>query len=359
MDQESKLKIIFIAGIQDEMHRGCVRLGQAPLQDGTSVNTPPNAPALLAAAANKADAKTRGTGIRHVIHHAEIGIAFKKGNARKVTAAQVAALLMRSGIRPHDFPGGDTRHDWYDCSPKTAENAILAAKNGLRQLDARDIIRDITEVQEPAKRPEKAKGKKARKVQQKRAADALKWDDAMRLIASLQEDGRYREAMIAAIGCYMGLRISDTLQLRWKDLLPKDHLELVEIKTGKKRTIRINPALAAITRACHEDLCIEDDGEYIARSPQYGGNRPITRQRVNQLTHEMKRRYLPDKEIAFSSHTFRKTFGRRVYQNECKHNRGETALMLLADVFGHSNTNITKRYLGIRKEEILSVYDIL
>ncbi len=39
--------------------------------------------------------------------------------------------------------------------------------------------------------------------------------------------------------------------------------------------------------------------------------------------------------------------------------RDDEALLLLADVLGHSNIAITKRYLGIRKEEILSVYDSL
>ena len=60
-----------------------------------------------------------------------------------------------------------------------------------------------------------------------------------------------------------------------------------------------------------------------------------------------------------SSHSLRKTFGRRVWLQECDRGRGDEALLLLADVFGHSNIAITKRYLGIRKEEILSVYDSL
>jgi integrase len=57
-----------------------------------------------------------------------------------------------------------------------------------------------------------------------------------------------------------------------------------------------------------------------------------------------------------STHTFRKTLGRRVvevneYSNE--------SLVLLMQLFGHSNMGITKRYLGITKDEIHNVYDCL
>ena len=38
---------------------------------------------------------------------------------------------------------------------------------------------------------------------------------------------------------------------------------------------------------------------------------------------------------------------------------GEMALIMLSELFNHSNIAITKRYLGLRKEEILHCYDLL
>ncbi len=35
------------------------------------------------------------------------------------------------------------------------------------------------------------------------------------------------------------------------------------------------------------------------------------------------------------------------------------ALVMLSELFNHSNIAITKRYLGIRKDEILRCYDLL
>ena len=59
----------------------------------------------------------------------------------------------------------------------------------------------------------------------------------------------------------------------------------------------------------------------------------------------------------FSCHSLRKTFGRQVYT--MNDNNAELALVKLMELFNHSNVAITKRYLGLRQEEILQTYDCL
>ena len=44
-----------------------------------------------------------------------------------------------------------------------------------------------------------------------------------------------------------------------------------------------------------------------------------------------------------SSHTLRKTFGRRIYENN---GQSEHALILLSHIFGHRNIGVTLRYIG-------------
>ncbi|MBS1589532.1 MAG: hypothetical protein JST52_07960 [Bacteroidetes bacterium] len=61
----------------------------------------------------------------------------------------------------------------------------------------------------------------------------------------------------------------------------------------------------------------------------------------------------PNLSYIVSSHFMRKTFGRRVWENN---HRSEESLIKLSEVFGHSNIAITRRYLGIRQEEIADVY---
>lgn len=191
------------------------------------------------------------------------------------------------------------------------------------------------------------------------AADALDWDEAKKLINRLQKDNRYRDSMLIACGCYLGLRISDLRLLKWKTVIDEESTVIEEIKTDKKRALRINDSLREIAQKCYDELCIEDKDSYIFASGQYDGTRPFTRQRADQILKECKKNYKIRSAKIFSTHSLRKTFGRRVWMQECEKGRGEQALVLLCDVFGHSSVQITKRYLGIRQEEILSVYDAL
>lgn len=59
----------------------------------------------------------------------------------------------------------------------------------------------------------------------------------------------------------------------------------------------------------------------------------------------------------FSTHSFRKTLGRKVV--EMAGENSEMALIKLAEIFNHSNTAITRRYLGLRQQELREVYDSL
>ena len=59
----------------------------------------------------------------------------------------------------------------------------------------------------------------------------------------------------------------------------------------------------------------------------------------------------------FSCHSLLKTFGRQVYNMNS--DNSELALVKLMELFNHSSIAITKRYLGLRQEEILQTYDCL
>lgn len=59
----------------------------------------------------------------------------------------------------------------------------------------------------------------------------------------------------------------------------------------------------------------------------------------------------------FSTHSLRKCFGRGVYNQNS--DNAEMALVKLMELFNHSSIAITKRYLGLRQEEILQTYDSL
>jgi site-specific recombinase XerD len=59
---------------------------------------------------------------------------------------------------------------------------------------------------------------------------------------------------------------------------------------------------------------------------------------------------------SISTHTFRKTLGRKVWKSN---NYSEKSLILLSELFNHSSVGLTKIYLGIKEAEIADVYSSL
>ena len=184
-------------------------------------------------------------------------------------------------------------------------------------------------------------------------ADFLLWDEAMNLIRKLAKDGNYKMSLLIALGCFTGLRISDILALRWNQILDADEFTIIEHKTKKKRTIRVNLQLKKHIRDCYEHI------------QPVGINTPIlisqkgtvfSIQRINGVLKEIKKKYRL--QIGnFSCHSLRKTFGRQVYN--MNNDSSELALVKLMELFNHSSVSITKRYLGLRQEELLNTYDCL
>lgn len=184
-------------------------------------------------------------------------------------------------------------------------------------------------------------------------SDYLQWGEAINLIRSLSKDRDYKMSLLIAIGCFWGLRISDILSLRWNQILNVDEFSIIEHKTGKQRTIRINQQLKRHITNCYKQI-----------NP-IGINAPIlvsqkgtvyTIQRINIILKETKAKYKLSVKN-FSCHSLRKTFGRQVYNQNS--DNAELALVKLMELFNHSNVAITKRYLGLRQEELLNTYDCL
>ena len=66
--------------------------------------------------------------------------------------------------------------------------------------------------------------------------------------------GTYKISLLIAIGCFTGLRISDILALRWKQILDVTEFTITERKTGKQRTIRLNKELQEHIKDCYEHI---------------------------------------------------------------------------------------------------------
>ena len=184
-------------------------------------------------------------------------------------------------------------------------------------------------------------------------SDYMEWDVMLSLIRKLYRDGNYRMSLLIGCGCFFGLRISDILTLTWSMLLDDDKFTLNEKKTNKRRTVKINSDLQQHTNRCHDALCIKNDDEKCFLSQK---KVVYSTQRINVLFKDIKKRYNLKIEH-FSTHSMRKTFGRKVYESSGEN--ANMALIKLSEIFNHSNISITKIYLGIREKELLETYDLL
>ncbi len=186
-----------------------------------------------------------------------------------------------------------------------------------------------------------------------RTSDYLEWDSMLSLIRRLYRDGNYRMSLLIGCGAFFGLRISDILTLSWDMLLYSETFSINEKKTGKRRVVKINKEFQQHIKNCYSALGMVDDTEkcFLSRKKMV-----YSTQRINIIFKEIKKKYNLKIEN-FSTHSLRKTFGRKVF--ESAGDSANIALMRLSELFNHSNPSITRIYLGIKQKELLQTYDLL
>ena len=136
-------------------------------------------------------------------------------------------------------------------------------------------------------------------------------------------------------------------------LLNDSTFSIVEQKTQKNRTIKINPDFQIISGNA-DALRVQD-----INSPCFVSQKHtvFSTQRLNVVLKEIKEQYKVKDIDHFSNHSLRKCFGRKVV--EMSGDNSEMALIKLSELFNHSSVNVTRRYLGLRQEELLNTYDCL
>lgn len=184
-------------------------------------------------------------------------------------------------------------------------------------------------------------------------SDYMEWDSMLSLVRKLYRDKEYRLSLLIGCGSFFGLRISDLLTLTWSMLLDNETFVITEQKTGKRREIKVNSNFQKHILDCYKALDIADKNEkcFISRKKMV-----YSTQRINVLFKEIKSKYGLKIEH-FSTHSMRKTFGRKVV--DAAGGNSEFALIKLSELFNHSNVMTTRRYLGLRTEELMETYNLL
>jgi len=182
-------------------------------------------------------------------------------------------------------------------------------------------------------------------------SDYLPFDDYQKLVQNLIDEKKYWWACYCILSFCTGLRFSDVSKLRWVDVLDQKLIIVCAKKTGKTHTIPIGSNAASHLNTLYVRLNKPNKTEYILSGSKSNG-KPVNIQYVNKALKRFAKKYKLDIEH-FSTHTFRKTFGRYVYE---KSGRSNESLLYLNRIFKHSNLDTTMIYLGIRDDEIASIF---
>ena len=181
-------------------------------------------------------------------------------------------------------------------------------------------------------------------------SDYLPYEELKRLLDKLHKDKKYIWELYVRVSFCTALRASDVLSLTWSDIINRSSLVKREQKTGKVRKIQFSQNTQDRFDELYMLMKRPNPAELIFFNRRTG--KPFTIQYINRIIKSWKEKYRI-KIGNFSTHTFRKTFGRYVYD---KNQNKSEALVLLNSILRHTSIDVTKVYIGLRDEEIQSVY---
>jgi integrase len=168
----------------------------------------------------------------------------------------------------------------------------------------------------------------------------INYDEALnkgRELMQVKSSRNFGFYIIVAINT--GRRIGDILSMTRTDF-ENGYKDFREQKTNKVTRLDFNPK---IMDAFKEITCI---GEKVFTST-HGSTYS-----VQQINRKLKQAF-QHKRKKISSHSLRKSFGRRVYE---KNGESESSLVKLSQMFNHSSVAITRDYLDITQEELQDIY---
>lgn len=165
--------------------------------------------------------------------------------------------------------------------------------------------------------------------------------DIQRIIDYFDQHDKHKYAVIFQLGVYSGLRISDILKLKVKDVYRQSSIRIREQKTRKAKQFPIQDKVHTLI-----DIFCEGRGEqefvFVGK-----GEKPLDRIVVYKAL--VKAGQDLGIQAHIGTHTCRKTFGYHHY-------RQFKDITLLQTIFNHYTPEVTKRYIGITQDEINESY---
>ena len=143
-ESTAKYKLIYIFSINDEAHKGLLKVGEATISTTLDLGVlVPNCNPLNQAAKDRIKGYTATAGISYKLEHTELALREVKYGGGTVLAGfsdkDVHAVLSNSGKRQIK-PNGTSGNEWFEVDLATAKNAIKAVKEGRKFLSSAEKV---------------------------------------------------------------------------------------------------------------------------------------------------------------------------------------------------------------------------
>lgn len=139
--QSFNFRLIYVFRINDESHRGCLKVGETTLHEDVAnpFALSPNSKELNKDANKRIQQYTSTAGVMYDLLYTELTASYSSGKIIQFNDKQVHDVLLRSGIKKKCFDNGKKANEWFICSLEQVKAAIQAAKEGRNSIDMFDV----------------------------------------------------------------------------------------------------------------------------------------------------------------------------------------------------------------------------
>ena len=190
-----------------------------------------------------------------------------------------------------------------------------------------------------------------------RAAEPIKDKETVQKILSFflnsDQTYKYRNHMLFVMGINLGRRCGDLLDLTIGDVYDsstgkiKDSVYIIEQKTKKSTSLYLNQYVKNAILLYLNSLkrFSPDDYLFYSRKTNCNGEHKITVVQAWRILNDVSKALKLD--IHMGTHTMRKTFGYKVYN---EYPNSKEALSVLMELYNHDSAKVTLRYIGNQDE---------